>query len=962
MKRTGRSWWYSVAVALLLVTSPHVSAQRSSAGAVFPHPFQNVGSVDQPALKAATARVMEMEDARIVQLISEKVPIRVVGCPDLEGGAQDTGAEVWSIDDPWRVKCRYTDQWYPSERYPLNGEIRMVSPRGQTQSYRYYDGGSEKRRYFFEGAATAGIDDYFAGQAYDLARLYWATKDEKYAHKAAAILDRFAQVYPSWPVHGNEGNYANWKTFYTAPPYPVESGKWGRWIHDELCTELALAYDLIYNSGVFVELSQRNGIDVRKRIENDLFRAQVELVRSYPRYVGPSGMNGTAAGLIAIGRAIEEPNYVHDGVSRFKDSFSEWFFPDGMLHTGSPGYHLQMLAALPDPAQMARGYSDPRGYTHPGDELRFEDLSLEGSSPMFDKARNTVRRLLMPDGRYAPIHDSWGRNRFTQDTPPLASVSTLLPAYGHAVLARGAEANQIQAHLHFGYHAGHAHADELNLMLFAHGKELLSDIGYTHTKLRPWATSTLSHNTVVVDRLNQALTQGWVPASWTHLDRFDTTKSEAKEPVFGNLLLYDVAHDHVQVVEAEASRAYREQVPGLEEYRRLIALVGVSRADAYVVDVFRVRGGKGHLWAVHGSADEVQEVETDLRLQPQEGTLLGPGTRYSASRDPELDSESFKGAIFGLLDGLSTGSTDRLWSAIWRYRDGAAPGLKLTMLGGQQRKITLAQAPSVRPAKEDNARVDEFKMPILLVEDGAVESTFVAIWEPFTGRPLIAQVKALEFEGEGGRAVAFAVQIGDRTDYILTDPDGTQLRKIKGMDLSFRGRFGVVSVVKGKCQFMHLAAGTLLALGPRQLQGGTLPQGEILSFRREEGAEGFETDSELPLGEVLHNRLLLISHPDGRTQGYTIRKVKRQGNRTLVTIEGESGLAVSAGSSTYVPTFGVPAPPQVPAKQSSGQPIYRQTYFPHTEFKQGLGSFLVLTYLCASEGRQEKAALQVSRQ
>ncbi len=917
------------ALCLIVSMGCRATPRHTTPAHVFPHPFQSADKTDIAALKASTARVLGIQDEEIIRLISELAPIRLVGCPNCQGGSQDTSVDVWSIDDPDHIKCRYCGEIYPSERFPLNGILEVIDPRGHRQSYRYFDGGSEKRRYFFEGVINAQADQYLAERAYELALLYEATHEKACARKAALIMDRFAQVYRGWPVHGNEGNYANWKTFHSEPPYPTQSGKWGRWIHDEFMTELALAYDLIHDSDAFAELGAVSGTDVRRRIETDLFRAQVELVCMYPRYLGASGQNGTAAGLIAIGRAIEEPDYVHDGVARIKDSLFEWLFADGMGISGSPAYAKQMLGALGIPMQLARGYSDPPDYVHPKDGLRFKDLDLNGSFPLLARARSALRGLVLPDGRYAPIHDSWANNRFTRESPPQESRPILLPAYGHAMLGRGTGSGQVQMHLHFGDHAGHAHADELNLELFSHGREMLGEIGYSHTKLRPWAMSTLAHNTVVVDRFNQIITQGWLPISWARLDRFEETDFTAQEEVFGNLLIYDTEDGDVQVVEAEGVRGYRGLVRSLMEYRRLVALVGISSADAYVVDIFRCSGGKEHLWAAHGSVDQDQEVETDLRLQPQEGTLLGPGTSYAAERDPELDGESFKGSVFGLVDGLSSASSEGPWNATWRFRNDPQLGLRLTMLGNGRRRIVFGRAPSVVPASEDNARVDRFKMPLVLVEDRNEDSVFIAVWEPFRGSPLITGIDKLEFRGDGGRAIGLAVAIGDRTDYIFVDPEGDAERNIKGTDMAFRGRFGLISEVKGRPSSMHLSSGTLLAKGKRSLRGRRLPEGNIIGLRQEQGKEVFEADVQLPESDHFRGHWMLLRRPDGRTRAYKILGIERSGGHSLILPEGGTGLE---------PTESLQSP-DATGKIRRG---YRETHYPHKTFDGGLGSFIIL--------------------
>ena len=94
------------------------------------------------------------------------------------------------------------------------------------------------------------------------------------------------------------------------------------------------------------------------------------------------------------------------------------------------------------------------------------------------------------------VHDTWpishGFNGRTQTT------SRIWPAFGHAILGRGSDDSQMEAHLDFSGSYGHAHADTLSFGLWAFGEELLSDIGYTHTYWG-WAGSSLSHNLVVVD-------------------------------------------------------------------------------------------------------------------------------------------------------------------------------------------------------------------------------------------------------------------------------------------------------------------------------------------------------------------------------------------------------------------------------------------------------------------------------
>jgi len=66
----------------------------------------------------------------------------------------------------------------------------------------------------------------------------------------------------------------------------------------------------------------------------------------------------------------------------------------------------------------------------------------------------------------------------------------------------------------------------------------------------------------------------------------------------GTLRLFNPDVESVQVVEADGHRAYGTAVE-MDLYRRTVALVRINDVDCYVVDVFRVRGGKVHDYMLH---------------------------------------------------------------------------------------------------------------------------------------------------------------------------------------------------------------------------------------------------------------------------------------------------------------------------------------------------------------------------
>ena len=246
-----------------------------------------------------------------------------------------------------------------------------------------------------------------------------------------------------------------------------------------------------------------------------------------------------------------------------------------------------------------KGTSDPRGYVHPESGAHYENLNLSDGFPLFEKARRIPELLRYPNGRVVAVHDTWAREH---RAPTECSGPYLLGGAGHAWLGRGSGANQTQAHLHFSGAYGHAHADLLNITLFAHGQERLSDIGYTWTHQRQWASSTLSHSTVVVNGEDQA-------------------RGHETNPSDGNLLLFVPGNSGFQALAARGNRAY----PGVvRDYQRLLVMIGVSAQDAYLVDVFRVDGGERHEYVLVGDANNDGSIETELDRSPFGETLLPP--------------------------------------------------------------------------------------------------------------------------------------------------------------------------------------------------------------------------------------------------------------------------------------------------------------------------------------------------
>ena len=139
---------------------------------------------------------------------------------------------------------------------------------------------------------------------------------------------------------------------------------------------------------------------------------------------------------------------------------------------------------------------------------------------------------------------------------------------------------------------------------------MLCDIGYTHTRLRNWTIGTVSHNLVVVDR------------------QWQTGRNSD-----GDLLAFVPDAKGVSVVEADGKRAYAN-IEGLDTYRRMLVMIPVSDKDAYVVDIFHVKGGSVHDWLIHGSANHDMTAECSVQMSGSRENMLEHGEEWKEPEKP----------------------------------------------------------------------------------------------------------------------------------------------------------------------------------------------------------------------------------------------------------------------------------------------------------------------------------------
>ncbi|MCA9159095.1 MAG: heparinase II/III-family protein, partial [Planctomycetales bacterium] len=349
----------------------------------------------------------------------------------------------------------------------------------------------------------------------------------------------------------------------------------------------------------------------------------------------------------------------------------------------------------------------------------------------------------------------------------------LLPALGHACIGGGEGSQQTQFHLTWSGGYGHAHADSLSLLLFSNGHELLSDLGYTHTAYRAWTLATAAHNTVVIDGQNQAL-------------------GSRKAPTDGSLLGFDARSDRVQMVSADGIRGY----PGLAKtYRRTLIVVEANHQQRYAIDHFEVSGGQTHDYFLHGDADVETCVSTQLELRPME-SLLPKGLDWTATRNEgEAHRIAEPNYAYGFLRELhaATVPINEAIPVSFRATIGKGPGLRVSIMPEDGSQLITGVNPAIRPAGEDDSKLDQFNRPFILLRREAKDRTsnFISVIEPYEEEPFLTSVERISLP-DG--AIAVRVAIGDRTDIIVigaqtgvTIPAGQNF-------VRFRGDYGVMSL------------------------------------------------------------------------------------------------------------------------------------------------------------------------
>jgi hypothetical protein len=822
------------------------------------------------SLTNGAATILAMTDEQMLAYIPPHGYVNYTECPNCYGGVEGNGVLTWSFDRPNELKCRFCGTVVlPNPKYPEDHTLTGQNMLGETVTYKYYYNEERKVAHFMSGHLWLYKRAWLTARLTTLGKLYALTGQPDYARRVAVVLDAFAEAYRHYPVMQNGPRRYVFKE--QKLHWSWDSGRWN-FFHNEIPIAILPAYDLVYDSPVFDELSKQRGYDVREKIERDFIKAAAEgAIARKDEVSNVSGYDIRSAAL--AGRIINDPPLVHWAYAEMIKHVEEGFYRDGMWKEGTPSYHAMTIGGLRYSFDAVRGYSDPPGYKDPATGKRLDNVQPEADLPAWGRCQTAGEIVGLPNGISSCIHDTHPYER--RGKPREASACTILPGLGHVSLGRGRGTDQILAQLHFSGGYGHQHNDNLNLTLWAKERELLPDVGYTWTQMRYWAASALGHNLVVVDRQDQ------------------TTSGTG-----GNLLLYvpaDALHPDglgISAVEASQERGYA-RIKGLDLYRRLLVLVPVSAQDAYVVDLFRVRGGKLHDWTLNGDADRDSVAACSVPLAGSRKWLLEEGEAW---KEPTLEGERHN--AYGMVRDVQSGACDGDLELRMTGADDPARGLRTWLRTGPCEAL-LGRGPSVRRMGQgtqgDMRKAYDFWMPKLLVRrsgEDPLTSLFAAVHEPFAGATFIKSVQRLKLTPDDGLAAALQIEHGGGTDTIISAAPGgedTEYRTETGVSL--QGRLGVVRLNAGKLVGAWLIEGTSLRGANWQITTPTTAfAGDLADATRQaDGAQedAFVTTAALPAGAVLAGRWLIATYPGNISEGYEIKGVRREGDRTIIALTAD---------------------------------------------------------------------------
>lgn len=706
----------------------------------------------------------------------------------------DSGLDAHGVFDPSRADCKllfnteHPDPTDPLHLFGVDDGQGFVNEKG------------DRWRFIAAYLIYGQWKQVVLGGINNLGAAYVLTGDASYAHKALVMLDRVADLYPTFDFQPQGIMYEG----------PGTAGYVSTW-HDacEETRELALAYDMVFpaleGDGTLIAFlakqatqyqldnSKATVSDIRRNIEGRILRdalAHPEKVYSnYPRTeickaVITKTLQEPDEALWAILDPMLEKATAVDGVTGEKGLSGYASFTVSSLAQFLAEFSKADSAFLPavlkrqprihdtyrfhiDTLCLDRYYplsGDTGSYAAPmGNYLGMQFIKPgAGGWPLMPSTYRLLWDLYTATGDVAFAQTLYRVNNKSLDGLPYdifgenpegfqAALGAVIENEGEeidlgsvnkeawhlAILRSGKGTNRRAVWLDYDAGGGHGHQDGMNLGLFAHNLDLMPEMGYPPVQFGGW----------------QSPRGRWYTMTAAHntvvVDGKNQPAKAGETTLWGN-------EPPFQIIRASA--------PDLNEghrYERTIALVDVDDEIFYVIDVFRVSGGTNHT----------------KFTQSHFGSLTTYGLALSPAPDYEHDTQTRN---FQMEADAKAG-----WLGLWKVDDQLKLLPEPEALGLAYTSFTREAAAGTSEAWISTGGYDattEQWVPRLVeqrvTKEGVLESTFVVVYEPYSGtgprlKPQPALVSNSDGEPLANRHVGLQIEHpdGGYDMVVLRDPD-----------------------------------------------------------------------------------------------------------------------------------------------------------------------------------------------
>jgi hypothetical protein len=907
---------------------------------------------------------IERSDEEVWNLITgQEIPRGIhvnpnLGCPTCGRDVYKSGNYPWivSIDPLWKLECPSCGEIWPKNDFDSfhrsglgDGGVFRRHLADETLLFNadHPDTEDERRGYavddgqgwvdqdgerwwfiaFYSHYCTWAV---LPDAATSLATAFLYTGDQKYAHKAAVILDRIADVYPEMDLtpyskmdlynsHGSSG-----KGKIKGCIWETGVGKTLASIYDMIYPGMADDTELIHflskKSSEWQILNDKSSLSkIQENIENNILR-EIILACKDGKIRGNEGMTQGAMATAAVvlddvketPPALDwlfEPGTRGEGGGHIPAVFIGEVDRDGVGNEASPSYSFGWMSNFRQCAIVLEA------------DTKHRDYDLHRDFPRLKRMYAAPYRLTTLD-TYTPRIGDTGK---TAD-PGLVQVNldVTLEAFIRfgdpyfAQLSYKLNGNTVEA-LHADVFTNDPEAIQKDIqeIVDAQGELELDSAnlnGYGLTLMRTgegdqkraaWLYYGRSSGHGHKDRLNYGMyyrgmnilpdlgypeyADGKWPkrAGWTKntISHNTVTVNKRTQDVnwIGHCRLYE-ASEGVAIVDIASPEIY----PETREYRRTMAMVDISESESYLVDFFRVDGGDDHILSFHAGEGDATTEGLDLVAQ-EEGTYAGTDIPFGEHFDGPPDGRYLASGFSYLYDVSRAKSPTSGWTMDWDLKDTWG-----TMLGDDPVRVKLhALSTSGETAiahgdppqnKPGNPR--RLRYVVQRNQGTDIKSTFVSLVEPYSGTsPNLTEVNRIDLglsPGDHSAAAVRVVTAAGRTDLILSSDDPDRAFDL-GDGVRVAGRFAVVSLIGEDVTNVFLAAGTLVELPRGSLTTSQSEYtGTVVDLHREEtGPAWIDTTGDLPAGDLLRGSQIQIDNDGQRDACYLVEAVSENGRFDL---------------------------------------------------------------------------------